>query len=82
MVDWEITVTTVYCDAIDEEVTFVVNADGAWRCTGRQKYAVSDKQAAKSLKMKSKKTGKSLKCAGAECPTANGYRDKLLGKSK
>ncbi len=81
MVDWEITVTTVYCEAVDEEVTFVVNADGTWRCTGQQKYGKSEKQA-KPLKIKSKKTGKSPRCAGTECPTATGYRDKLLSTSK
>ena len=82
MVDWETTVTTIYCDNIDEEVTFVVNADGTWRCTGLRKYVRNNKQAAKAIKIKRKKTGRSLKCLGAECPTAAGYRDKLLSKNK
>jgi hypothetical protein len=39
MVDWEITATTIYCKAVDDEVTLLVSADGTCRCTGRQKYA-------------------------------------------
>ena len=82
MVDWEITVTTVYCNSIDEEVTLVVNEDGAWRCTGQQRYDQPGKDAARLLKRKSKMTGKSLNCLGKKCPAAKGYWDGLLSESK
>jgi hypothetical protein len=37
--DWEITVTTVRCDTVDEEVTILVNGDATVTCTGHQRYA-------------------------------------------
>ena len=80
-IDWELTVTTIYCDAIDEEVTLMVNADGTWRCSGHQKYDNTDKKTANVLSIKSKKAGRTLSCIGAGCRTAGNYRDNLLGGS-
>ncbi len=73
MTDWEITATTVYCNAVDEEVTLIVNRDGTSRCTWYQKYAGSGKDSARNQRQL-KQTG----CKGADCPRVIQYRDSLI----
>ncbi len=70
--DWEVTATTVYCDAVDDEVTFIVYADGACKCTGRGKYAKEDKKTKRAARTKNQR------CLDADCATLNRYRDSLL----
>ncbi len=78
MVKWVITATTIYCDAVDDEVTLMVYKDGTAKCTGYKKYGKPDKEAARLLKTKSKRSGKQLECAGPECHRLTQYRDKLM----
>ncbi len=80
MVDWEVTATTVYCDDVDDEVTIIVSGNGNVKCTGAQKYAPSQKEAARELKKKSRQKGKTLLCKDASCAKLTGYRDELLKK--
>jgi hypothetical protein len=80
MADWEITATTIYCDDVDDEVTLVISADGSSRCTGCQKYARPDKKTDKSMKKKSRQTGRKLVCKEVDCSRIIQYRDSLLGK--
>ena len=79
MVDWEITATTIYCDAVDDEVTLLAYGDGKAKCTGHEKYGNPSKETAKILKAKSKKLSRELGCTGAECSRLVQYRDRLLG---
>jgi hypothetical protein len=76
--DWEITATTVYCDAVDDEVTLMIYADGTSKCTGRQKYIKPDKETSRAIKKKSRQQGKHLGCRENDCPMLNQYRDRLL----
>ena len=76
--DWETTATTVHCDAVDDEVTLIVNADGTSRCTGRQKYAKPDKETSRANKKKSNQKGKQPGCSENDCSTLSRYRDSLL----
>jgi len=69
--DWEITATTVYCEAVGDEVTLMVRADGACKCTGSQKYAAI-------VKKTRSKNKKNRACNEVDCPTLNQYRDRLL----
>jgi hypothetical protein len=80
MVDWEITATTIFCEAVDDEVTVMVSRDGTVKCTGRQKYARLDKETARAMKKKNQQTSKHLACKGAECSRVTQQRDELLGK--
>jgi hypothetical protein len=80
MVDWEVTATTIYCDAVNDEVTLIVNGNGAAKCTGRQKYEYPDKDIRKTLSRKSKTGVKPLGCRGESCITVKQYRDKMLGE--
>jgi hypothetical protein len=36
--DWQVTATTIYCDAVDDNVMIIVYKDGSIRCTGYKKY--------------------------------------------
>jgi len=76
--DWEITATTVYCEAVDDEVTLITYADGTSRCTGRQKYAKPDKETARVIKKKNRRQGKQIGCSEADCSKVSQYRDSLL----
>jgi hypothetical protein len=34
MTDWQLTATTIYCNAVQDEVTIFVHRDGSLGCTG------------------------------------------------
>ena len=78
MVNWQITATTIHCDAVDDEVTLMVYKDGSAKCTGYDKYHQSGKEASKLLGKKSKKLNKKLECEGLECYRVTQYQDKLF----
>jgi hypothetical protein len=77
MVDWELTATTVYCESVGDEVTLLVTADGACRCTGRRKYGPDDEKAV-AKQPKGRQSGRPV-CAAAECAIIVRYREKLFG---
>ena len=78
MANWLMTATTIYCDAISDEVTLIGKKDGTSKCTGYTKYGKPDKETAKSLKAKSQQSGKQLRCEGLDCHRVTQYKDKLL----
>ena len=80
MVDWVLTATTIYCDAVEDEVTLVADKDGAIKCTGYNKYFSPDKETAKSMQRRGKQSRKQLKCEGLDCPRVTGYHDKLMSE--
>jgi hypothetical protein len=76
--DWQVTATTIYCDAVDDDVTLMVDKDWNVQCTGYKKYLLNDEAAGKKLlRQKSRKTGRDLKCEGLPDYRVTGYRDKL-----
>ena len=83
MADWQVTATTIYCDAVDDEVTILVYKDGTIRCTGYKKYVENpDKETAQMLKKKGKRLGRNLKCEGPQDYRVTSYRDKLTAEQK
>ena len=83
MADWQVTATTIYCDAVDDEVTILVYKDGSIRCTGYKKYVENpDKETAQVLKKKAKRLGRNLKCEGPQDFRVTSYRDKLTAEEK
>ena len=80
MVNWRITATTIYCDAVADEVTLMVYKDGMTKCTGYRKYGEPDKDMAKAMETRSKRLGQLLKCEGPECYRVTQYRDKLFAE--
>lgn len=77
MVDWQITATTIYCDAVDEEVTLMVYKDWSTKCTGYRKYGEPGKDMLNLLNKKSKQLKRQLGCTGLECPRVTQYEEKL-----
>jgi len=83
MADWQVTATTIYCDAVDADPTIMVHKDRSTSCTGYKKYGENiSKEAAGDLREKGKKLGRVLKCEGPECSRVIEYRDKLFAEEK
>ena len=80
MVNWKVTATTIYCDAVDDEVTLMVHKDGSAKCVGYQRYGKPDKDTLNLLKKKSQQLKRHLECEGAECYRVTEYRDKLFAE--
>jgi len=80
MVNWQVTAATIYCDAVDDEVTLLVYRDGSVKCIGYRKYGSPGKEAAKLLQKKSKRLERRLECQGPECFRVIQYRDKLFAE--
>ncbi len=83
MVNWQITATTIYCDAVDDDVTLMVYKDGSAKCVGYKKYGDPGKDIIKLLKSKSVQLNRKLECEGPECSRVIQYRDRLFaGEAK
>ena len=81
--DWQVTATTTYCDAVDEDVTLMVYKDRSAKCVGYKKYRESiTKETAKVMKKKGKKLGRELRCEGPECSRLIEYKDKLFAEEE
>ncbi|MCX7911879.1 MAG: hypothetical protein N2506_02795 [Dehalococcoidales bacterium] len=75
---WQVTATTVYCEHVDDEVTFIVRPDGACRCTGQDRYFTPDGEVSRRMKQRSKSLGRVLRCLGEGCPLLLEHRDEIL----
>jgi len=80
MVDWQITAATIYCDAVDDEVTIMVYKDWSVKCTGYDKYSQPGKETASPLKKKGKRLNRQLACQGLQCSRIIQYKEKLLSE--
>ena len=76
MVDWQVTAKTIYCEAVDDEVTIMVYKDWSTKCTGVQKYTESREEQV-NLVRKSLKLRRSLECEGNRCTRLVEYRQQL-----
>jgi hypothetical protein len=79
-VSWSVTATTIYCEAVDDEVTLLVYKNGTSQCASSKKYINPDKTTARKLKEKNKKLGCELRCEGESCSRHRQYRDKLFAE--
>ena len=80
MVNWQVTEVTIYCDAVDDEVTIQVYKDGSVKCTGYGNYGEPSRDAINLLKKKSKQLKRQLKCEGLECNRVLQYKNNLLSQ--
>ncbi len=80
MVSWQVTATTIYCDAVDDEVTIMVYKDWTVKCTGQSKYGKSIEDAINLPGKKSRRLKRQLECVGAECHRVTRYKEKLLSE--
>jgi len=77
-VNWQVTATTIYCDAVDDEVTILVYKDGSTKCTGYDKYGGSSREVVNPENRESKKSERQLECEGSECYRVVRYKEKLF----
>ncbi len=83
MVDWQVTATSINCEAVGDEVTIIVGKDWNTSCTGFKRYGENiSKDTAAMLKKKGKIQGKRFKCTGPLDCGAGRYRDKLISEEK
>ena len=79
MADWQVTATTIYCDAVNADVTVMVYKDGSVKCVGMKKYHDNPtKETVSILKKGSRKLGRTLACEGEKCPRKDAYRDRVF----
>jgi hypothetical protein len=83
LIDWQVTATTVYCDAVDSDVTLMVYKDGSVHCAGMRKYGdAATKDSLSALKKRADKAGRTLTCEGENCPRQTAYRDRIFTGEK
>jgi hypothetical protein len=81
--DWQVTATTIYCDAVDEDVTIMVYSDGSTRCSGYIKYVEkANKETARILGVRAKRLNRNLRCEGPQDYRVTDYRDGLAAGGK
>lgn len=80
MVNWQVTATTIYCEAVDDDVTLMVYKDGSAKCTGYQKYCEPNKEIANLVRRRSTQSSRELGCEGLQCSRVVGYRDRLFAE--
>jgi hypothetical protein len=77
MADWQITATTIYCDAVDDEVTIMVYGDWSVACTGYNRYYHPTRETARVMESKSRKLNRKVVCEGLDCHRVTDYTAKL-----
>ncbi len=80
MTNWQITAKTIFCEAVDDEVTVLVYNDGLTRCTGCQKYNRPTSITLRTIKEKTRRLKHPIKCEGEPCPRMTAYKDKILAE--
>lgn len=77
MTDWQTTAKTIYCDAVDDEVTVLVYKDASTRCTGYRKYTRPDDVTLRTIKDKNRRMKRPIKCEGEQCSRVVRYQEKI-----
>jgi hypothetical protein len=80
MTNWQVTAKTIYCDAVDDEVTILIYKDLSSRCTGCQKYDHPNQITQRLVKQKRRGSKRSFKCEGQQCPRVTSYKQKILAE--
>jgi hypothetical protein len=80
MADWKITAKTIFCDAVDDEVTLLLYRNGTIRCTGCKKYNEPNSITLALIKGKNSHLKKPIKCEGEQCPRVTGYKEQIMAE--
>jgi len=80
MTDWQITAKTIFCDAVDDEVTVMVYKDRSVRCTGCKKYTQPNDITRKAVNLKTRQLKRAIKCEGEQCPRVIQYQNQILAE--
>lgn len=82
-VAWKVTATTLYCEAIGDDVTIMLYKDGTIKCTGSAVAGNGAQARARRMKDKSKALGRELACLSPQpCAMTSCFENeiRLLGK--
>jgi hypothetical protein len=80
MTDWQITAKTIYCDAVEDEVTIMVYRNAPTRCTGCKKYNEPNKITQGMMRAKASRLKKPIKCEGEQCPRVTQYKTGIMAE--
>jgi hypothetical protein len=80
MTDWQTTAKTIYCDAVDDEVTILIFKNFSLRCTGCKKYTELNDITLNIIKEKNHRLKRPIKCEGEQCHRVAGYKEKILAE--
>lgn len=77
--DWQVTATTIKCDAVGEEITIMVYPDGSARCASYTKFN-ADAGTQSRIKTRTGVQGGVPECGGPLCRRVTDYRDKIMAE--
>ncbi|HSW56874.1 MAG TPA: hypothetical protein VLH15_00565 [Dehalococcoidales bacterium] len=78
MTNWQMTAKTILCEAVDDEVTVIINKDGSLRCTGCKKYSEQNDITRALVKQKTRHLKRTLKCEGEDCQRVTAYKQSVF----
>ncbi len=82
MVNWQLTATTIYCDAVQDEVTIFVYKDGSLGCTGFNPNESVQNQTPDTAAVRGALAESKKGCLGLPCENTVSYRDRLMAEEK
>ena len=82
MPDWQITAKTIFCEAVDDEVTILLQKSGEARCTGFRKYDQPNEITRTLVNQKTRRLKRSIKCEGENCLRVTGYKNQILAEKQ
>ncbi len=82
MPDWQITAKTVYCESVDDEVTWLVFQNGSTHCTGCKKYGHPNAITRRVIRMKTRRLQRPIQCAGENCSRVALYQQQILAEEQ
>ena len=82
MADWQITAKTIFCEAVDDEVTILVQKSGATHCTGCRKYGQPNDITRALINQKTRQLNRSIKCEGEGCLRVSEYKNQILAEKQ
>ena len=80
MTDWQITAKTIYCEAVEDEVTVMVYKNATARCTGCKKYTEPNAITRVAIKEKSQRLQRPIKCEGEDCSRVTTYQKSIMAQ--
>ncbi len=80
MSNWQITARTIFCEAVDDEVTVMVYKDASVRCTGCNKYTKPNEITRDLVKQKTGLLKRMIRCEGESCQRVTGYKTAILAE--
>jgi TATA-box binding protein (TBP) (component of TFIID and TFIIIB) len=80
MTAWKITAKTIYCEAVDDEVTLLIHSNGVMRCTGCRKYNEPNSITRSAIREKTRRLKRGIQCEGETCTRVTQYKGKILAE--